>query len=178
MINMQTKKIVYNGFHKVAVLETEMKGKKVQREQLLVKSAVAAIVTDDEGKIGLVTQYRPIIGKHTKEIPAGLIDKEGLTPEEILIEELYEECGIEKNEILSIEPTEIPPYFMMGGSSDATLTIFRVKVTKQCNKIVEDADVDEVEWVDLATYKNYLDQRIISDGKGVIAYYVLLNEAK
>ena len=178
MIIMQTAKIVYDGFHKVAVLESEMKGKKVLREQLLVKNAVAGIVTDEEGKIGLVSQYRPVIGKQTKEIPAGLVDKEGLSPEEILIEELWEECGIKKGDMLSLTPSEIPAYFMMGGSSNATITIYRVKVTTQFNKIVEDADVDEVEWIDLATYKRYIEDGVISDGKSIIAYYLLQNEAK
>lgn len=175
---MKTEKIVYDGFHKVAVLDVEMKGKQVTREKLLAKSAVAGIVTDEDGNIGLVSQYRPVIGRQTKEIPAGLLDKEGLSPEEILIEELWEECGISKENILSIVPSDIPSYFMMGGSSDATISIFRVFVTKQQNKIVEDADVDEVEWVSLATYKRYMDEGLISDGKSFLAYYLLKDEAK
>lgn len=174
---MTTEKIVYNGFHKVAELWAEMKGVMVKREKLLVKSAVAGIVTDENGNIGLVSQYRPVIGKQTKEIPAGLIDKEGLTPEEILIEELFEECGIRKDHILSITPSVIPPYFMMGGSSDAKISIYRINVTAQQNQAINDADVDEVEWVDLATYKRYIDEEIISDGKSIIAYYLLKDEA-
>lgn len=176
---MKTEKLtlVYNGFHKVATLETEMKGQAVKREKLLVKSAVAGIITDTNGKIGLVSQYRPVIDQQTKEIPAGLIDKDGLTPEEILREELFEECGISKEEILSVSLSEIPPYFMMGGSSDATISIYRVHVTAQENKLVDDADVDEVEWVNLATYKRYIEEGFICDGKSILAYYILLNEA-
>lgn len=46
--------VVYNGFHFVEKLEVDVKGKKRVIERLRVKNAVAAIVTDAVGKIGLV----------------------------------------------------------------------------------------------------------------------------
>lgn len=175
---IKNEKLVYDGFHKVVEIETEMKNQKVIREKLLVKSAVAGMVVDEDGKIGLVTQYRPVIEQYTKEIPAGLLDKSGLTSTEILIEELLEECEIPKEDILSISEKPVHEYYMMAGSSDAFISLYVVHVKKQENKVVSDADVDSVEWVDLPTMNAFIQDGIIADGKTILTYHYLMKNLK
>jgi hypothetical protein len=40
-------KLLYDGFHKVTEVEVQMKGQKVKREKLGIKSAVGALVIDE-----------------------------------------------------------------------------------------------------------------------------------
>ena len=84
--------IVYKGFHTVETVNTIIKNKEKVIEKLGIKSAVGALVIDSREKMCLVKQFRPCVGKYMYEIPAGLLDKDGKTSKEILIEELEEEC--------------------------------------------------------------------------------------
>lgn len=168
--------VVYDGFHQIIQFETEVKGKTVKRELLVAKSAVAGIVIDEHSRIGLVKQYRPVVQRYTKEIPAGVLDKEGLTPMEVLIEELMEECEIPKEDILFIQKTTLPDYFMWIGSSNATLSMYEVHVKTQINKQVYDNEVEEVEWVTLEEMKALIENGEICDNKSILAYYYLLSK--
>jgi hypothetical protein len=77
---MKIERLVFDGFHKVYEVEAKLKGNLVKREKVMFKSGVAGIVLDENNRIGLVSQYRPVVEKQTFQIPAGLQDKEGLTP--------------------------------------------------------------------------------------------------
>lgn len=171
----RNEQVVYDGFHKIVTFETEVKERVVKREQLILKSAVAGIVIDEDNRIGLVSQYRPVIQRHSKEIPAGVLDKEELTPVETLIEELMEECEIQKDDIISVSDTK-DTYFTIIGHADATISLYEVHVKKQSNKVVSDRDVDSVEWVTLEQMKDYIDSGQIVDGKTRIAYYHCLTK--
>lgn len=171
---MKNEKIVYDGFHKIIMGETEVKNRRVKREKLIVKSAVGGIVIDEDNRIALVSQYRPVPERWTKEIPAGVLDKEGLTPVETLVEELMEECMIPKEDIISISKEPIHEYYMMVGNANATIYLYEIHVKKQENKEVTDKDVDSVEWVDVNTMKQYIDEHKICDGKTIISYYHML----
>jgi len=170
---MKQEKILFDGFHKIIEVEAHIKEEVVKREKLVLKPAVAGIVIDEDGKIGLVTQYRPVIQQKTKEIPAGVMDKDGLSPVETLIEELMEECEIPRTDILSISETPIHEYFMMAGSSEASISIYEIHVTAQTNKTVTDSEVECVEWVTIDEMKSFLNQGWIVDGKTILAYYYL-----
>ncbi|PLS18942.1 hypothetical protein CVD28_00650 [Bacillus sp. M6-12] len=173
---MNQEKLVFDGFHKIAEIECEVKGQTVKREKLLVKGAVAGIVIDEDNRMGLVSQYRPVIKQQTKEIPAGMLDKEGLTPKEILIEEIMEECEIPREEILSVSDKPIHEYFMMSGNADGTISLYEIRVKRQENKVVQDVDVDSVEWVDMDTMRQYIQEGEIVDGKTILAYYYWLTK--
>lgn len=176
---MTSTKVLYKGFHKIIEVEAEMKGKRVTRERIVMKHAVGGCVVDENGKVALVTQYRPAAGCMAKEIPAGLLDKEGLRPIDVLIEELFEECEIQKEEIVSVCDTPFHEYFVNIGSSDGKIALYDIRVTAQTNKTVKDADVESVEWVDLTTFKQYIDAGLIQDPKTLLTYYYLTtNEMK
>lgn len=170
---MKNQKVVFDGFNKIIEFEAEMKGKTVKRELLVAKSAVAGIVIDENNRIGLVSQYRPVVQLHTKEIPAGVLDKESLTPVETLVEELMEECMIPKSEILSINETDIPPFYMMIGNTDAKISIHLIRVKAQTDKVVDDNDVDKVEWLTLDEIQGFMNSGEICDNKTIMAYYYL-----
>jgi ADP-ribose pyrophosphatase len=169
-------KLVFDGFHKIAEIECEVKGQMVKREKLLVKGAVAGIVIDEDNRIGLVSQYRPVIKQQTKEIPAGVLDKDDLTAKEILIEELMEECEIPKHEILSVSEKPTHEYFMMSGNADGKIYFYEIHVKRQENKTVQDVDVDSVEWVGKETMQRYIQEGQIVDGKTILAYYYWLTK--
>lgn len=165
------KPYLFDGFHKVSEVDTVIKGKKVKREKLHIKHAVAGLVIDENNRMALVMQYRPTIDKRIKEIPAGLLDKEDLTPLETLIEELEEECGIMSDEIISINDKPIHDYYMVVGSSDARISIYEVRVKAQVNKFVDDKDVEYVEWLTLEEVERDIITGLAPDPKTIISYY-------
>lgn len=169
-------KLLFDGFHKIQEIKIEHNGKLITREKLILKHAVAGIVTDTNNKIGIVTQLRPTINQKTKEIPAGVMDKDGLSFKQTLIEELEEECFITPSDILSISDKPVYDYYMVSGNSDAKIQIYDVKVKTQGyeRKVnTEDNDVELIEWIDLHTMKQYIDQQLITDAKTIIAYHYL-----
>ncbi|HCC07567.1 MAG TPA: hypothetical protein DEP72_05350 [Clostridiales bacterium] len=170
-------KIVYNGFHKVWQTEVEIKGVKRIYEKLDIHNAVAGLVTDEDGKICLVTQYRIGAGRNIKEIPAGLIDK-NLTNKEVLIEELIEECEIDEKDITYISENPILSYFMVVGSSECILEIYEVKVKRQHTKTVNDVDVELVEWITEEQFDEHVKNGEIVDNKTLLSYYYMKNEGK
>lgn len=171
------RKTVYQGFHTVEKIEVEIKGRNRVIEKLGIKNAVAAIVTDLDGKIGLVKQYRPCIDEVMYEIPAGLRDKDWLSNREILIEELEEECEISRGFISYISDEPLYTYYMLCGSSDANIEIYRVKLRNvEYSKEVEDVDVEKVEWLSFLEFEELVQQGKITDSKTLISYFILKNE--
>lgn len=169
---MAQENVLYNGFHKIYEVETEVEDRKVTRERLHLPSAVGGLVKDEDGRIALVSQYRPVIGLNTKEIPAGVLDK-NLTEKETLIEELEEECGLNRDEVLFVNEEPLTKYFMVAGSSDATMAIYDVHVngSQENQKIHDDNDVDAVEWVTLEEFGKLIKEGQIIDSKTLLAYH-------
>jgi ADP-ribose pyrophosphatase len=91
----------------------------------------------------------------------------------VLIEELEEECGIQPSEILSASETPVHEYFMVVGSSPASIQLYEIRVKAQSDKQVDDADVDEVRWVTHKEMEQIIQEGLICDGKTIIAYYFL-----
>lgn len=172
-------KLLYDGWHKIEEIITEnTRCETVTREKLHLKSAVAAIVTDSKGKIGLVGQYRPIIGEFTFEIPAGVLDDPKLTPLGIMIQELYEECAVTEDKIKSIVSENMPTFHMVVGSSDATISLYRIILKEEMmqNYVIDDADVDSAHWVTFEEFERLVHKGKIKDGKTLLAYYILKDE--
>lgn len=169
--------LVYDGFHKVYSENVCIKGKERTIERLGIKDAVAALVVDAEGKMALVEQYRPCPDRYMTEIPAGLLDKPGLTIDEILIEELSEECGISKEEIEYISYEPIHSYYSVCGSSDAKTHIYKVclNTIKESHRVLDDHDIEAVAWVDYDEVRDLYLRNAFEDPKTILAanYYML-----
>lgn len=170
--------ILYDGFHKIVEVEAEIKGEPVKRERLILPSAVSALVTDQDGDLLLVKQYRPTIGQYTWEIPAGICDKDHLTPYGIMLEELQEECSIFDFDIDFTDHSFKPfhTYFMVTGSSDATMEMFRFKCYSRRGKLyyVPDKDVEEVKYFQDSQIREMFKAGEFVDPKTIIAVLTYL----
>ena len=70
-------------------------GVEFQRTFVATPGAVAVVPVTDDGRVVLVSQYRPAIGGHILELPAGMRDIEGEDPAVTAKRELREETGWE-----------------------------------------------------------------------------------
>lgn len=169
--------ILYDGFHRIVEVEAEIKGEPVKRERLILPSAVSALVTDQDGDLLLVKQYRPTIGQYTWEIPAGICDKDHLTPYGIMLDELQEECDIFDFDIDFTDHSFKPfhTYFMVTGSSDATMEMFRFKCQSRAVEYeVSDKDVEEAKWFDYKEIDRMFLKGEFIDPKTIIAVLTYL----
>ena len=69
-------------------------GTVAQREIVTHPGAVAIVALDEDGKIVLVNQYRPAVGAHLDELPAGLLDVDGESALDAAKRELAEEAQL------------------------------------------------------------------------------------
>jgi ADP-ribose pyrophosphatase len=69
-------------------------GTTAERDYMVHVGAVGVVALDHEGRVALVHQYRPAVGKHLWELPAGLIDVEGEALVDAAARELAEEADI------------------------------------------------------------------------------------
>jgi 8-oxo-dGTP pyrophosphatase MutT (NUDIX family) len=64
------------------------------RDYVLHVGAVAVVALDGEGRIVLVRQHRPALGREVWELPAGLEDVAGEAPADTAVRELAEEADL------------------------------------------------------------------------------------
>ena len=168
---MVEEKLIYDGYVKIYDVRKEKDGKVIEYTKVHLRGASCGIVINEEGKMALVTQYRPIIGMETLEVPAGTLDK-GISPKEIIIEELEEECGIAKEDIISITDKPVLTYKIIENMSDGEMHIFLIKVKTRNNKPKEEDDVDEVNFYTLEEIESLINKRIVTDPKTLISYFL------
>ncbi|MFY0516289.1 NUDIX domain-containing protein [Lysinibacillus sp. UGB7] len=162
---------LYDGFHKIEAVNATVNGKKKQYEKLILKDAIAGLVIDQSGNMCLVEQYRPTVGGMTYEIPAGVLDKEGLAPLGVLIEELEEECLIPRKDIIEIDPLMLTKYYMVIGSTDAMIEIHVLRVKDQGKLFIENPsdEVSAIHWFGPCRVNEMLIEGLIQDPKTIIA---------
>jgi 8-oxo-dGDP phosphatase len=92
--------VVYDGFSTV-VRETVRTpaGEEMVREVVRHDSAVAVVPVLDDGRIVLLRQYRQPLRRYVLEIPAGKMDVDGESAEEVAHRELVEEIGHDAREL-------------------------------------------------------------------------------
>ena len=69
-------------------------GTTAERDYMVHVGAVGVVALDGEGRVALVHQYRPAVGKYLWELPAGLIDVEGEALVDAAARELAEEADL------------------------------------------------------------------------------------
>jgi 8-oxo-dGDP phosphatase len=69
-------------------------GDTAERDYMVHVGAVGVVALDEQGQVALVHQYRPAVGKHLWELPAGLIDVEGEALVDAAARELAEEADL------------------------------------------------------------------------------------
>ena len=96
-------------------------GREVLREVIEHPGAVAAVVTDTDGRILLVEQWRQAMGRRMLEIPAGKYDVHGEGVESALRRELAEELGVHGGTL-----TWLASFATTPGWSDEVVDLFLV----------------------------------------------------
>jgi len=93
----QDDEIVYKGH--LTLVRRLHEGKKF--DVVVSKDAAAMLYIDENDIVYLAKQYRPAQEKELLEAPAETLDKPSLSPLEVMIEGLEEECGIKigKNQV-------------------------------------------------------------------------------
>ena len=138
--------------------------------------AIGVLVLDEkEEKTLLVDQYRPGTNSHLLEIPAGIIE-EGETAKSTLERELREETGYTIDDVEIIyEPKE--PLASSPGYTTEKLYIYIVKLKSNEIKPL-DLELDETE--DLTTKWIKLEEmeKITTDMKSILTYYMYMNKNK
>lgn len=121
---------VYQGFYKLYKLTIENEGHTFVREVLETGSAVAALVYDTrQQKFIFVEQYRAAVNQHLVELPAGLLDKEGESPEQALIREITEETGYAVDKL-----EHVFDFYASPGGLAEKLHIFYAEVSHKTGK--------------------------------------------
>lgn len=135
------------------------------------KEASGALVEDQEGKLLLVRQHRVALGQETLEIPAGCLDKDGLSPTEIMVEELAEEANLiidEKDlELMLVGQPNI-------GVSKSRYFLYHYLYPGlgQDEKITDDPDVTERLWVTSEDFLRLIQEGGITDMKSQLAFFL------
>lgn len=162
---------LYEGFVNIYESERERDGKVERFTRVKLRGASAGIVINENGEMALVKQYRPILGKYTLEVPCGTLDK-GISKKDIIIEELDEECGISKEDIISITEEPILTYNIIENMSDGEMHIFYIKVKNVISNPHMDDDVDEVNFYSIKEIDTLIKNRVITDPKTLISFYL------
>jgi 8-oxo-dGDP phosphatase len=95
--------VVYDGYSTV-VRETvgTPDGGEMVREVVRHTDAVAVVPVLDDGRVVLLRQYRQPLRRYVLEIPAGKMDQDGESPEEVAHRELAEEIGHDARELVHL----------------------------------------------------------------------------
>ncbi|MCB2410875.1 NUDIX hydrolase [Hymenobacter sp. BT178] len=126
-MNITDRKILYDGHYKLTQLLVQHGGKQLKRERFEPGSAVAALVFDTQKqRYVFVRQFR--IGSETEllEIPAGMLDKEGESPEDAMRREIHEELGYDVDRL-----TPITNFYSSPGGSAEQLWLYYAEVSHQ-----------------------------------------------
>ena len=136
--------------------------------------AVIVLAVDDQRRVYCLWQYRHPAQQRFVELPAGLLDADGESPEATARRELREEAGLAAEEWTSLGTTwsspgissEVMHFFLARGLSD---------VTSDFERTHEEADMSG-DWVPLDDLRvAVLDGRV---GDGPLVQAVLMAEAK
>lgn len=101
-------------------------GETFARDVAVHKGAVAILAFNDEGRIGLVRQYRAAFNRHLWEIPAGTRDVENEEPLATAKRELLEELGCEAREW-----TLLGRFMNSPGWSSQVMTVYEARSISQ-----------------------------------------------
>jgi ADP-ribose diphosphatase len=86
-------------------------GAHVELEVVRHPGAAAVVAVDDAGCVVLIRQFRHVAGGYIWEVPAGILDHPGETPEECAGRELLEETGLHGGRLTRLATVLTTPGF-------------------------------------------------------------------
>lgn len=125
-----------------------------EQDMYYIEQADAAVIIPlrDDGCIGMVRQYRPLLLRESLEFPAGMID-EGEKVVDAARRELEEEIGYTADHIELLGEFDVSP----GRLKSATIALLATNLTKKSLAANENEEF-EIEWFT----KEEIDEKIIS----------------
>ena len=137
---------VYDGYIHLAVATFEAPdGSCFEREMVRHRGAVGVVALAGT-RVVLVRQFRATIEEDLLEIPAGMLDVDGESPEDAARRELEEEAGLR-----AMGPLELlTEYYVAAGMTDETMTIYLCRDTDPCEARPQSAEEELMEVVEVA----------------------------
>ena len=158
------KEIVYRGqilqLRKDVI--TTIKGKRAVREYIVHNGGVCILPVKDNGKIGLVKQFRYPTGEFTIELPAGKLEK-GEDPCVAAIRELEEETGY-----LARKITPFGVIYPCVGYSNEVIYLFIAEQLKQTQTHFDDDEYIESHWFTEEELHFMMENDMIRDAKTLV----------
>ena len=133
----------------------------------LLHPGAVAVVAEENGRILLEKQYRPVVGEWLYEVPAGTLEP-GEEPEETARRELIEETGYEPGWL-----KRLVEFYTSPGVSTEKLIVFAAGDLRWRGQKLEEDELIEVEWVKLEEALEMIHSGVIRDAKSIIGilYY-------
>jgi ADP-ribose pyrophosphatase len=143
-------------------------GRLVKREIVEHAAGAAVVAVDHDGNVLLVRQFRPAVGAHVLELPAGIVDP-GESPLECARRELKEETGVTAD---ALEP--LATFYSSPGFCTEVLHVFAVSELGEGNRASDEEEELELVRLPLADAIERVLNGELSDAKtvtGLLAYY-------
>jgi len=158
------RKTVYDGFFKLYKITYEDEGNTFDREVFVTGNAVAALLYDTrKDKFIFVKQFRPAVDQDMLELVAGILDKEGESPEDAIAREIDEETGYAVDKI-----EHVLNFYPSPGAFAEKLHVFYAEVSR---KIGEgggaEGENENIKLIELS--KADLKEKSFNDAKTLIA---------
>jgi ADP-ribose pyrophosphatase len=122
------------------------KGHELKAEIIRHPGSVVIVPVTDAGEIVLVRQYRPAIGRHAWELPAGSL-KAGEDVDRAAVRECHEEIGLIPSEL-----RRLGAFFPTPGYCDEEMNFFKASGLRAPAASDEDAHQDEDEDIEARAF--------------------------
>jgi len=134
---VHTREVIYRGKQFSFIKEQITLPHDVDAEMVFVKHPGSAVIVPlfEDGTIGLIRQYRHVVGSYIYEVPAGTMDPDE-TPRQCAARELEEETGFAASELIYLGKT-----FLLPAYSDE---ISHMYLAKGLTETVQNLDADEI----------------------------------
>jgi len=120
-------------------------GQEVKREIIDHPGAVVVAALDERGRVAVVEQYRPAVGRELFELPAGTLEN-GEDPAAAAVRELREETGVE-----AARWDALGSFYSSPGFLCEELHAYLARDLREVPPQPEDDEDIEVSWMPLAT---------------------------
>ncbi|MBU3912913.1 MAG: NUDIX hydrolase [Nanoarchaeota archaeon] len=158
--------VVYRGY--LTLVHRFHEGKKY--DVVVSKDAAVMLYIDEKDQVYLTKQFRPAMEEEILALPAETLDKEGLSPLEVMIEGLEEECGIR------IKPNQVESLGRListdGHDTERVYLFLAHGPGKKVNQRLE--DTEKIQVVTLSfdeVYKMVIDNRIEGSKTAYLVMY-------
>lgn len=126
-MEIKSRQTIYQGFFNVEQVTVASQGELLQRDVVVNRDAVAALVYNTQTREYLLAeQYRVPAQKQLVEVVAGLLDKENEDPEAAIKREITEELGYETDRLELIRS-----FYSTPGSYTEKIWLYYAEVSRQ-----------------------------------------------